>query len=351
MRVHVVQRGDTLWKIANMYGVSLGAVIAANPQIPDPDRIEVGMKVNVPDAMPPSEMPFDAFPMPEEGGMTKYVVQSGDTLWKIAQKTGHSLAHLIAANPQIANPDLIMPGQVINIPAPGMVHSPAGMPMHPKEKLTMPKPKITEVKPVETAPVPPPPAPVAPPPMPVVIAPLLSHQHHVDLTMLDYHPHYVVPPPVVVPPPIKVEVKEKPKMVMPKMEKPKVKPVVKPCPPPVYHPCPPAGINPCPPGTYPAIVDEFGNFYPYPFPFVTVRPYLSPPYMMPSAMRAAAGIGPGTVPGDYGSGEFFSGMAPESAEDWRNSFPAMPKWAGSGPTEEEARQEEPPGEDAAREGQ
>ncbi len=48
-----------------------------------------------------------------------YTVKSGDTLWDIARAHGVSLQSLIAANPQIANPDLIYPGQKINIPGGG----------------------------------------------------------------------------------------------------------------------------------------------------------------------------------------------------------------------------------------
>jgi len=44
------------------------------------------------------------------------VVQAGDTLSDIAQRFGVGLQALIAANPQISNPDRIFPGQVINIP-------------------------------------------------------------------------------------------------------------------------------------------------------------------------------------------------------------------------------------------
>lgn len=46
-----------------------------------------------------------------------YTVQSGDTLFLIAQRFNVSLDSLIAANPQIANPNLIFPGQRICIPA------------------------------------------------------------------------------------------------------------------------------------------------------------------------------------------------------------------------------------------
>lgn len=48
-----------------------------------------------------------------------YNVVSGDCLWKIARRNGVSLQALIAANPQIKNPDLIFPGQKINIPGQG----------------------------------------------------------------------------------------------------------------------------------------------------------------------------------------------------------------------------------------
>lgn len=45
-----------------------------------------------------------------------YNVVSGDCLWNIARRNGVSLQALIAANPQIKNPDLIYPGQQIHLP-------------------------------------------------------------------------------------------------------------------------------------------------------------------------------------------------------------------------------------------
>ena len=47
---------------------------------------------------------------------SKYLVKNGDNLSKIAQQHGVDLQSLIAANPQIKNPDLIFPNQSINIP-------------------------------------------------------------------------------------------------------------------------------------------------------------------------------------------------------------------------------------------
>ncbi|QDQ02166.1 SafA/ExsA family spore coat assembly protein [Lysinibacillus fusiformis] len=45
-----------------------------------------------------------------------YTVVAGDSLWKIAVKSQTGVQELIAANPQLANPNQIMPGQKINIP-------------------------------------------------------------------------------------------------------------------------------------------------------------------------------------------------------------------------------------------
>ena len=45
-----------------------------------------------------------------------YVVQKGDTLWGIAKRHGVSLTALIAANPRIKNPNLIYPGDRVNLP-------------------------------------------------------------------------------------------------------------------------------------------------------------------------------------------------------------------------------------------
>lgn len=45
-----------------------------------------------------------------------YTVVSGDSMWKIAVKHELGLSEIKSANPHIANPELIYPGQVLNIP-------------------------------------------------------------------------------------------------------------------------------------------------------------------------------------------------------------------------------------------
>ncbi|MBC2580876.1 SafA/ExsA family spore coat assembly protein [Clostridium sp. DJ247] len=45
-----------------------------------------------------------------------YTVVPGDSMWKIAVKNQIGISELISANPQIKNPSMIMPGQVLSIP-------------------------------------------------------------------------------------------------------------------------------------------------------------------------------------------------------------------------------------------
>lgn len=54
---------------------------------------------------------------PVGGGGGAYTVRPGDTLSHIARDHGVSLAALIRANPQIQNPNLIYPGDQVNVPS------------------------------------------------------------------------------------------------------------------------------------------------------------------------------------------------------------------------------------------
>jgi len=104
VKKYIVKKGDTLWKIAKRFGVSLDALIRANPQIKNPDLIFPGDVVFIPEVHVPKPP------------IKRYVVQKGDTLFLIAKRFGVSLDALIRANPQIKNPNLIFPGDVVFIP-------------------------------------------------------------------------------------------------------------------------------------------------------------------------------------------------------------------------------------------
>lgn len=48
MKIHVVQKGETLWKIAQKYGVDFEQVKQLNTQLSNPDMVMPGMKIKIP---------------------------------------------------------------------------------------------------------------------------------------------------------------------------------------------------------------------------------------------------------------------------------------------------------------
>jgi spore coat assembly protein SafA len=55
--------------------------------------------------------------IPAQTPYRSYTVRPGDSLWAIADRFGTTLAALLAANPDLSNPELIYPGQTITIPS------------------------------------------------------------------------------------------------------------------------------------------------------------------------------------------------------------------------------------------
>ncbi|MGB9678570.1 MAG: SafA/ExsA family spore coat assembly protein, partial [Thermoanaerobacteraceae bacterium] len=81
--IYTVKSGDSLWSIANSFGISLEMLIWANPQIPDPNLIYPGQQICIPHYAP-------QYP-PQGSCKTMYTVKSGDSLWSIANSFGISL--------------------------------------------------------------------------------------------------------------------------------------------------------------------------------------------------------------------------------------------------------------------
>ena len=53
---------------------------------------------------------------PAHAASLTHTVAKGDTMWKIASKYQVGTSEIIQANPQVADPDLIYPGQILQIP-------------------------------------------------------------------------------------------------------------------------------------------------------------------------------------------------------------------------------------------
>lgn len=59
---------------------------------------------------------FTAIALPTSAAVLTHTVASGDSMWKIAVKYKVGVSEIIKANPQIKNPNLIYPGQKLNVP-------------------------------------------------------------------------------------------------------------------------------------------------------------------------------------------------------------------------------------------
>lgn len=103
-QTYTVASGDTLSAIGAHFGVDYHVIASANG-IADPSKIYPGQVLRIPGTNVPVVAP--AAPV-------IYVVQSGDTLGKIASQYGTTYQHLAQIN-GIANPDLIYPGQHIKV--------------------------------------------------------------------------------------------------------------------------------------------------------------------------------------------------------------------------------------------
>lgn len=96
MDIYVVQRGDSLYDIAQRFGVSPDQLYELN-ELGDLPYLVVGQALVIPTTE------------------TAYTVQRGDTLWSIARKFGTS-ADTIARLNNITNPDALQVGMVLRIP-------------------------------------------------------------------------------------------------------------------------------------------------------------------------------------------------------------------------------------------
>jgi LysM repeat protein len=46
--IYVVKKGDTLYAIAKAHGITLKALMAANPEVTDPKKLRIGQKLKIP---------------------------------------------------------------------------------------------------------------------------------------------------------------------------------------------------------------------------------------------------------------------------------------------------------------
>jgi LysM repeat protein len=113
---YIVESGDTLFSIAEQFGISIDQLLAYNPEIAaNPNSIGVGSQIIIPAADSPlpskTALPTNLAP----GARIEYVVETGDTLQSIAAQF-NSTAEAIATASKILVTDVLFVGKVLIVP-------------------------------------------------------------------------------------------------------------------------------------------------------------------------------------------------------------------------------------------
>jgi LysM repeat protein len=117
--VYKVRRGDTLWAIAEKNNITLSGLLSANPNMDKNSRLAIGQEIFLPVggvSNPIETVDPTVNPLVSQG--EPYVVKPGDSMTRIAQIHGVSLASLLQAN-GLSTGSIIRPGQTLSIPAGG----------------------------------------------------------------------------------------------------------------------------------------------------------------------------------------------------------------------------------------
>lgn len=100
---YVAQSWDNKNTIASKFGVRIADLEDSNPSLYS-RPVYPGMILKIPG--------YETIDLPSEGYI-EYVIQPGDTLYNIAYKFKLDPRRIISQNPQIVNPGVIWPGQII----------------------------------------------------------------------------------------------------------------------------------------------------------------------------------------------------------------------------------------------
>lgn len=105
-RLHVVQEGDNLYKLARQYGINVESIRKANLMTSDTLRLNATIRIPFENIVPTTQ---------NAGEHIAYLVQKGDGLYSIAKKHNITQEAILEANPEIATRGL-QANMLISIP-------------------------------------------------------------------------------------------------------------------------------------------------------------------------------------------------------------------------------------------
>ncbi|MEC2054559.1 SafA/ExsA family spore coat assembly protein, partial [Peribacillus psychrosaccharolyticus] len=194
MKIHIVQKGDTLWKVSKKYGVSFEELKQLNSQLSNPDMMMPGMKIKIPGTSGNVKKESVA----NQGAVINYGVKEAP----IQQPMQQPMQQLVKEAPIVQQPvkeKPIVKEQIIVKEKPIVKEMPMPKPVAPEidinnyymvnmtKNMNIQKPVKEAPKPVQK--------PIIPPPMPKIPPiPVLEESPEEEITIIQEQQQEIIVP-------------------------------------------------------------------------------------------------------------------------------------------------------------
>jgi len=156
LRIHIVQKGDTLWKIAKEYGISFEDLKRLNVHLANPDYIVPGMEIILPEKINKEPHRDSHKEMPKKETQVHKETPKESPKKEVQRPMPPPPAPMPMPEPQMIPIPMQMPQQPMWVPQP--------VEMNWHQQLVMPQMEQNVTTPPVQIQPPPPPAPTPPPP-------------------------------------------------------------------------------------------------------------------------------------------------------------------------------------------
>ena len=135
-RIHVMQRGETIYSIARSYGANVQEVLNLN-RITDATTVQAGQRIRIPGTNTTlTAAPVSGAVPVSSPGYDEYLVERNDTLYSLARRYGTTVPELLDLNGFASN-YVLKAGEKIRVPSQQLA---AGQPVGPVPVVQNPPP-------------------------------------------------------------------------------------------------------------------------------------------------------------------------------------------------------------------